>query len=181
MKRTSRLTASREHSWSRDGRYWECSNRGCTAREFSPDGEPEVKYACEGGLKKTSGPDRSSGPRPVAKGGRKNRRDPETGVRYRYGPYWKWASYRPCVVCGTLDGAPADHWVPVGRGGKDPANCLSCCVDHQDRHQVGEETWPEKYDVGVEEELWETWREFRRAKPEIAEKLEPQLPERRAG
>lgn len=172
-------SGGRTHDWSRDGRYWRCSNTGCTAREFSPDGEPDVDWPCRGGLKRSE-LENGSGPRPVAAGGRKNREDPETGVQYRYGPFWRFASYRPCVVCGTLDGAPADHWVPVGRGGKDPANCLSLCVHHQDRHDMGEDTWRETYDVDVEEELDRAWREFRKLKPELAEKLEDHLPERRA-
>lgn len=181
MKRTP-LRQNTDHSWSRDGpHYWSCGNRGCTASEFSPDGEPDVGYACEGGLKKSGGPDRSSRPRPVAKGGPKNRRDPETGVKHTYGPCFEWISKNlPCCVCGTLDGAPADHWKTVKTGGKDPGNCLPLCRSHQGRHDMGPKTWTTVHRVDPTEVAIEAWRAFVRAEPEMAEKMEDHLPRRAA-
>lgn len=176
----SRLSPDPTHNWKRQGGgWWECVNPGgCGARQWAPDGEPDVSYACDG-LQKTELED-GSGPRPVTDGGRKGREDPETGVKHTYGPFWVWVSAAPCCVCGTLDGAPADHWIPVGRGGKDPANCIPVCTNHNDRHELGEETWPETYYVDAKAVAWEQWERFRERKPKLAEKLEPYLPERRA-
>lgn len=107
------------------------------------------------------------------------RTDAETGIRHTYGPYWKFASHEPCCVCGRRDGTPADHWMTVGTLGKDPANCLPVCTDHNDRHELGRDTWVETYGVEVEAVLREVWEKFKAARPEQADRLVRHLPNRR--
>lgn len=174
----SRISSDPTHNWSRQsGGWWKCVNPGgCGARQWSPDGEPDASFACDG-LQKTE-LENGSGPPPVADGGRKRRTDPETGVRHTYGPCFEWISQNlPCCVCGKTDGAPADHWKTVGSGGKDPGNCLPICADHSGRHDMGRETWATAHRIDPVETAMEAWRAFERAEPELAEKLESHLPE----
>lgn len=116
-------------------------------------GDPPEKYC--NGLRRS----RIS---PVSDKKQRNRRD-RKGRKHTYGPYFKWVSAQPCIVCGTVDGAPADHYKTVGSGGRDKANLIPVCVDHQDRHTKGLDTWIEHYDLTHEEvlihmlKLWERY------------------------
>lgn len=121
-------------------------------------------------LESTGTLDRSKGLSPVSE--RKQERRHEDGVKHTYGPAWKTISRFPCCVCGTRDGAPADHWVPVGRGGTDVGNCLPLCSDHQGRHRMGEQTWAERHDVDPKEACEWAWRTFARRRPRLAQRLE---------
>lgn len=103
---------------------------------------------------------------------RLRRRRISGGVKHTYGPAFRAISKLPCCVCGTRDGAPADHWVPVGRGGTDVANCLPICADHQDRHDLGPDTWAETHGVDPEAACERAWRTFLRRRPKLARKLE---------
>lgn len=178
----SRLTRSREHDFPDGPRPKDCRRCGFTLRPGQ-----EKRDLCSGLNQRSSVLQRSGGSlqrssslSAVADGGRRNREDHETGVRHTYGPYWRWAFTSPCCVCGRVDGAPADHWKTVGAGGRDPGNCLPVCTDHNDRHELGRQTWAEIYGIEPFEVARGLWRQFKRHNPDTAEKLEPHLPERRA-
>lgn len=151
-----------------------CQTDGCSATWKAEYDDPPPWKCKRTPLK------RGSGPKPVADGGRKNRRDSESGVKHIYGPAWRFASHLPCCVCGQIDGTPADHWKTVGAGGKDPANVIPVDADHNNRHDLGPDTWADTYDVDPQQVAWDVWEQFKTARPEDAEKLEDHLPERRA-
>lgn len=116
--------------------------------------------------------------RPYNKERRERTRTDENGLRHTYGEYFRFASVtQPCAVCGTYDEAGADHYVPVGRGGRDPANCIPICANHQDRHQLGIDTWQDRYDVDAEQACREAWASFQLRRPKLARKLAEHLPE----
>ncbi len=115
------------------------------------------------GLRRGAPPQRTGRLRPINPERRARSRGgpPGSPERHIYGPYWIFASWLPCCVCGAVDGAPADHWKTVGSGGRDYGNCLPVCVAHNDRHELGRETWQGFYRVDAEavcecvRQLWE--------------------------
>lgn len=164
MKRSTPLTANTDHSWSRDGRnYWTCGNSGCTAREFSPDGEPDVGYACEGGLARSE-LERGSGPAPysTSNSGRPNRDE----------KLLEYARQQPCVACGDPPPSDPHHVKSRGAGHGDRLEDGTCnvvslcrgCHDALDSVGGGKQTFQRKQDISLAEEaerIGEAYREER--------------------
>lgn len=167
LRRSSRLTVDTSHDWERDGRYVECSNRGCTAREFSPDGEPDVGYACEGGLAKSE-IERGSGPAPYSttNSGREHQKDEA---------FRAYVRNLPCLVCGEPPQSDPHHVKTWGSGHGDfledgTGNLAPLCRAHHrelDSPGSGPETFAREHDVDLAaeaERIGDRYRQFRRAK-----------------
>lgn len=92
---------------------------------------------------------------------RKRGGGPEDPERHTYGERFRFVSRLPCCVCGTIDGAPAEHWKTVGSGGRDE-DCIPVCVRHTTKDRIGQETWRARHNVDVEavlEGVEEVWQE----------------------